>query len=232
MNGLRREVAFSLSDGRPAVVLLHVEALVMLRAQLQVAGELMIQSDGFTAKNCKKCGAAVRPNDRFCDACGNSLPRAKEVDARRRVKAATNAIVTLAVLFVISGVIMFFLQRSTNAEALANLEGMNAADMYPAPIDGQTYTVGQLRSQIAWDAWSILVVNGVLAVVMAGLALWSKRAPLPAIIAAAGTYAVVLVGNAILDPKTIAQGIIVKIVMITLLIKGIRAALEYRAVDA
>ena len=41
---------------------------------------------------------------------------------------------------------------------------------------------------------------------LAGLAIWGKRAPLQAVLVALATYVVVIVTNAMLDPKTIAQG--------------------------
>jgi hypothetical protein len=84
---------------------------------------------------------------------------------------------------------------------------------------------------LRWEAWGVLLTNAVLAAVMAGLALWSRRSPLPAVIVATATYAVVIVFNAIMDPKTIGQGIFVKIIVIGLFVKGIKAALTLRVAD-
>ena len=95
-----------------------------------------------------------------------------------------------------------------------------------------TYTVAALRDQVAWEPWSVLIVNLILGAVMVGLAIWSRRAPLPAVLVATATYAVVLVGNAIMDPTTIGQGLILKIVVIAVLAKGIKAALALRLAHA
>jgi hypothetical protein len=55
---------------------------------------------------------------------------------------------------------------------------------------------------------------------------------LPAILAAPATYAVVQVASAIIDPATIGQGFIVKIIVIGYLIRGIKASMELRSSNA
>jgi hypothetical protein len=132
--------------------------------------------------------------------------------------------------FSIAGVIMFFLVRSQTSDALVKLAGMDATATIP--IQGVTYTVVQLRDQLRWEPWGVLITNAVLAAVMAALALWGKRSPLPAVVVATATYAVVIVVNAIVDAKTIGQGIILKVVVIGLFVKGIKAALALRAANA
>jgi hypothetical protein len=61
------------------------------------------------------------------------------------------------------------------------------------------------------------------------LAWWSKRKPLPAILVAAAVFAAVQVLNAMIDPKTLVQGILIKIFIVAVLIKGIKGALDMRA---
>jgi hypothetical protein len=78
----------------------------------------------------------------------------------------------------------------------------------------------------------VLAVNGVLAAIMVGLALWSRRSPLPAVIVATATYVVVIVTNGIADPATLGQGWIVKLIIILFLFRGIKAALALRASHA
>jgi hypothetical protein len=202
------------------------EAIFFPRLELYVGADLMVASDAYAPKSCAKCNAAIKPNDRFCDGCGASLLSGIDVRRQRRVKEAAKAIGVLAVLFAVFGVIMFFVQRLTTTEALDRLAAMDPSAMIP--VEGKTYTVAELRNEVMWEPWSVLVVNLVLSVVMGALFFWGKKAPLPALLAASGTYLVVIVGSAIADPKTIAQGIIVKIIVITILAKGIRAALEMR----
>ena len=82
------------------------------------------------------------------------------------------------------------------------------------------------------NLWGALITNLILAAVMVGLAQWGKRAPFPAMIVATATYAVVVVSNAMLDPKSIGQGIFMKILIVGLLVRGVRSALALRAADA
>ena len=100
--------------------------------------------------------------------------------------------------------------------------------MYPQPIEGKTYLVGALRDRITWELWSVLALNGFLSAIMLGLSIWAKRAPLHAMIVAAAVYAVVVVGNAIAEPASIAQGMIMKILIVAVFVRGIKAALELR----
>jgi len=67
-----------------------------------------------------------------------------------------------------------------------------------------------------------------LSVIMLVLAWWSKWKPLAAILIATAIFAAVQVISAIIDPKTIMQGIVVKVLVIAILIKGIKGALSLR----
>jgi hypothetical protein len=136
----------------------------------------------------------------------------------------------LAGLFAVSGVIMYFVSSAQAAEALSSMAAMDAAA--EVPVEGNLYTVAELRQQIAFEPWSLLISNWVLAVAMVGLAMWGKRAPLPAVLVATATYAAVIVVNAIIDPRTLAQGIFVKIIVIAFFVRGIKAALALRAANA
>ena len=102
------------------------------------------------------------------------------------------------------------------------------------------------RPELSWAAlYSIVAVasrhraaggrlNGslVLVAIMAILAVWAKKAPLAALVVATATYCVLIVTSAIVDPRTIAQGLILKIVVITLLVRGIKSALALRVSNA
>jgi len=181
---------------------------------------------------CTSCKAIVNPNDLYCEACGKSLPPPETYLKHKHVKQATGAITSLAVLFFIFGMVMFFATKSQNAVLLVKLNGMDPAANFPAVINGVTYTVAALRERILFEPWGALLVNMILAAIMGGLAFWGKRAPLPAVLVATATYLVVIVGNAILEPATIGQGIYVKIIIIAFLVRGIKAALALHAENA
>jgi ubiquinone biosynthesis protein COQ9 len=61
---------------------------------------------------------------------------------------------------------------------------------------------------------------------MVVLAWWSKRRALPAILIATAVFVVVQVTGAIMDPATLMQGLVMKIFVIAVLIKGIKGALS------
>lgn len=227
----KRDIDFCLTDGRPAALSVRPQFIGSPLVELRVQGRLLAAS-GKKAEKCGKCRATVKPNDRFCDSCGNTLPTPEDRFHQKQVNNATGAIKVLSVLFALFGVVLFFVTRAQSEKALANLEGMAPDEVFPVPVEGVTYTVGELREQVVWEPWGVLITNLVLAAVMLGLAIWGRRAPLPAILVATATYAVVIVTNTIVDPTTIGQGIIMKIIIIAFLAKGIKAALALRRPDA
>ena len=74
--------------------------------------------------------------------------------------------------------------------------------------------------------WADLLIYGIFIVGFVLLGFWTKKKPYYAIVAALVLYAVFIALNAILDITTLYKGIIVKIIIIVLLIKGINDAKE------
>jgi hypothetical protein len=177
---------------------------------------------------CPGCKAGIQLLDEYCTSCGHALGTPDRFLNRRSVQSATTAIRVLAVLFAIFGVVIYFATRGTTLEALDNLAQFEDQEILE-PIDGVTYTAGELRAQVLWEHRGVLVVNLILAALMLVLAWWSKRQPLAAILIATAIFVVVQILGAIVDPKTIVQGIIVKIIIIVVLVRGIKGALEARA---
>jgi hypothetical protein len=62
-----------------------------------------------------------------------------------------------------------------------------------------------------------------------GLWHWSKRQPLGATAAGLGIFVTLQVGLVIAEPATALQGIVVKIVLLVLLIRGVRAGVVLRS---
>ena len=229
--GPGRMIQFALPDGRNAAVSLTPHFIGGPSINLRVDGRLVVET-GKTPVKCPACRTVAKPYDRFCGKCGKAMPTAEDHELQKNVKSATSAIKVLAVIFVLAGIAFFFVTKGNTDAALVNLKGMDATATYPEPIQGQTYTVGELRKQLEWEPWSVLTVNLIIAAIMVGLAIWAKRAALPAVLIATATYIVVIVGSAIVDPATLAQGWIVKIIIIAFLIKGIKAALALRTASA
>jgi hypothetical protein len=72
----------------------------------------------------------------------------------------------------------------------------------------------------------VLTTNLVLAAIYLGLALWSKKQAVAAILSGLILFSVIQVVNMIVDPSTIVKGIIVKVAVIIYLIKGVQSAFD------
>src|SRR4051794_16139524 len=190
---------------------------------------------------CGACQKTVRSGDEFCQGCGVAVPpeqrkRLKDnydvanvdfLPHAQRVERAQKTIGALSVLFVLGGVVFFFITRSNGEKALEQLAGAEASAPLAQTIAGAE-TVGALRDALERAPWQVLGLNLFLAVVMLGLWVWSKRAVLPAIITALAIYLAVLVGSALWDPSSIAQGILMKVVVVAALVRGVKSALTAR----
>jgi hypothetical protein len=192
---------------------------------------------------CGACPDKLRIGDRFCPGCGRPVTdedraalqarlESSDYQAYERglkVKNASKWIGVLAIIFAISGVVMFFIKQAQADSALTHLSGF-ADDEQLAPINGKSYTASELRAEVAREPYQVLLVNVILGVLMGGLWLWSRKAALPAIICAIGLFVVVTIGSALAEPESIIKGWLIKIVAIAMLSKGLKAALESRAI--
>jgi hypothetical protein len=225
-----KRFAFKLEDGRSADIELKADALSRT-TELWVSGKL-IPDTRYVPQDlrCPACNAEIQLLDEYCSKCGQALGSPDRFLDHRSVQSATTAIRVLAALYAIFGVIMFFIMRESANTALANLARYEDSEPL-APIDGVIYTAGQLRAQILWEHRGVLVVNLILAALMLVLAWWSKRKPLAAILIATAIFVVVQVLGAIMDPKSLTQGILIKIVVIGVLIRGIKGAFSLRTAN-
>jgi len=165
--------------------------------------------------------------DTYCSFCGKAAVVLTEKE-KKKIRKASKWILAISIMFVIFGTIMGFMQKSTAEKANSNLARYNASDVWETPINGKTYTVGELRSQIKHEVILVFGTNYFLAAIMFGLYLYSRKAPFPAMVTALCVYLAVIVLNSIIDPQTIIQGIIVKIIFISALIAGIKTSLVAR----
>lgn len=146
----------------------------------------------------------------------------------RRVRAGSKWIGVLAVMFAVSGPILFEIHRMEADQAVAALDAFSADEVL-RPIDGRIYTAGQLRAQVMGEPLQVLVVNLVLSGLLAALWVWARRAPLPAIACALALFLVVQVVSTVLAPSSIYQGIVLKLLALVALVRGFKAALAARA---
>ena len=220
-----KRFAFTLPDGRAADITLKADT-ISRTTELSLEGKLIPDSRYVPKElNCPACKAEIQLLDEFCAKCGHSLGTPARFLHKHSVQGATNAIWVLAALFAIFGIVMYLVMQGTTETALANLATFEDHDVLQ-PIDGVTYTAGELRKQVLWEHRGLLIVNLILAAIMVVLAWWSKQRALPAILVATAIFVVVHVTAAIVDPKTIMQGIIMKAVVIAILIRGIKGAIS------
>ena len=218
---------FTLVDGRSAEIHLKADALSR-KTELSIDGKV-IPDTRYVPKDmrCPACKAEIQLLDEFCTQCGHALGTPDRFLNRRAVQGATTAIRILALLFALFGLVMFYATRGTTIAALENLAKFEDHEILE-PIDGVTYSAGELRARVLWEHRGVLVVNLILSALMLVLAWWSKRKPLAAILIATAIFLAVQVLGAIIDPKTIVQGVIMKLVIIAVLIRGINGALSLR----
>jgi hypothetical protein len=219
-----KRFAFTLPDGRSADITLKADTLSRT-TELSLDGKL-IPDVRYVPKDlrCPSCKAEIHLLDEFCASCGHSLGTPARFLHRHSVQSATSAIWLLAVMYALFGVIMFFVMRDVTQTALANLAPFEDHEILD-PIDGVTYTAGELRAQVVWEHRGLLIVNLILAAIMVVLAWWSRQRALPAILIATAIFVVVQVAGAMIDPKTLLQGLIVKAIVIAVLVRGIKGAL-------
>jgi hypothetical protein len=220
-----KRFAFTLPGGRSAEITLKADTLSRT-TELSLDGKL-IPDVRYVPKDlrCPACKAEIQLLDEFCAKCGHALGTPARFLHRHSVQGATSAIWVLAVLYAIFGVVMFFVMRDTTQTALDNLAQFADHEVLE-PINGVTYTAGELRSRVIWEHRGVVVVNLILAAIMVVLAWWSKQRALPAILIATAIFVVVQVAGAIVDPKTLLQGLVMKAIIIAILIKGIKGALS------
>jgi hypothetical protein len=203
---------------------------------------------------CGTCASNIGIGDEFCTGCGRAVADVDRALLRsrletsdyaavraslassdyvaharvRNVGSAANWIGLIASLFVLGGALSFAAQRAEMATNLVNLRPL-ADNAILAPVNGKTYTAGELRAQLQREPYLTLGLNLGVAALMGGLWWWAKRAPLPAIACALALFVAVQVGSALMDPATIAEGLIIKILAMVALGKGLSAALAARA---
>lgn len=183
---------------------------------------------GYGAAACPGCGRPVTQDDRAVLQVRFEGADFQAHERGGRMRRGSKWIGILALLYAASAPFIFFSGKSEADQALANLAQF-ADDEQMEPIHGETHTAGELRRTILWEHYGNLVAPLVVAVLMGGLWLWARRAPLPAIACALALFVVVQVVSAVVDPSSILKGLLFKIIALVALGAGLKAALGARA---
>jgi len=93
---------------------------------------------------------------------------------------------------------------------------------------GVLSAIGQLIDFVMGCSKEALVGGLIFAAFYVGLWHWSKRRPLKATAIGLGVYVALAVGNLIIDPAILLRGLVFRILVVALLIRGVRAGLLLR----
>lgn len=202
---------------------------------------------------CAGCGADLPEHDAFCTACGApvsgrspspspsadaapAVPRParhrRRVGDRTRRKSigrATGWVLAVAIMFAVFGTVMGFITAEQADQAHANFSRFESDEL--VELMGETQTAAEWHRRFDAETRGVFLVNYVLAAVMLGLWFWARRSAFPALLTALCVYLAVIVLNVAVDPGTLLQGLLIKILVISALGLGVKAAVGQRAAE-
>lgn len=198
---------------------------------------------------CPKCETDVAAGEKFCAACGAPVAEGTQrpmdvppeviglgYERDARIGRARKWLMAISIITLVSGFIFYAIGKDEVEKEIREAETQTAG------IDPQT--LDQLMKEQVGMTWEeakahdrgqvnlLLFVNIGLAIAYLGLWMWAKRNALAASVTALLLFVTVIGVNAVYDPKTLAQGVIVKIFFIAALAKAISAAQEERRIQA
>jgi len=156
--------------------------------------------------NCTCCANPFAESDSYCNACGFPL-KGTEDEQRDFISHRTIKEIDLA-------------------DFHKNIKSATNSLYWVAGLFSLGAIIGGFMLQDKSEIVAHLIVYVILIAIFLALAVWGKQKPLPALISGLSLYVFIQIANAILEPASIVSGIIVKIIIIAMLIKGIKAALE------
>lgn len=178
--------------------------------------------------SCPHCGTMNPIGSRFCESCGKALPTGtgggprvvtkgefaqneagqslQAQELQKKMKSARGGLLAVAIIQIIFGAIFYFVISDS--------------------IQGSRGQITQADVNLA------VGVIGIIGAIYFGLWAWAKSAPFPAALTGLILYVTIWVGEIIMDPSAIMQGILVKIIIIAVLGKAVQAGLEYRKLQA
>lgn len=201
------------------------------------------------ASKCPKCTSEVAAGEKFCAACGaavvEGVERPPEVspaligmgfERDARIGRARKWLMGIAIITLLSGLLFYAIGKDEVEKQIRDAE-IQLAGIDPDERDrlmkqevGMTWE--EAKAHDRGQVTLLLFVNIGLAIVYLGMWFWAKRNALAATVTALLLFITVIVANAVFEPKTVAQGIIVKVLFIGALAKAISAAQEERKIQA
>lgn len=157
------------------------------------------------ATHCEACYYKVAADDAFCNNCGYPLKGTEEEQRAFKANLAINEI----------DLQDYKDKMRKGRNSLYYVGG--------ALFVGTLIEVGTAPDKS--NAGFIIGFGAVIMGIFIALAAWSKAKPFAAMVSGASLWGVIMILNAIVNPISIIQGIVVKIIIIGLLVNGIRAAI-------
>lgn len=155
-----------------------------------------------TNQKCPKCSAVTEMDAQFCHNCGHPL------DSLHAKAAIAPSPVPIPDPAIEKGI----RQARTTLLVVAIIQ----------IFSGLIFVA--IQSQDTFAIAGVFVVSAVFF----ALWFWAKKNALPATITGLVTFVTLHVAEAMIDPRQIYQGIIMKILVVTFLAKGVGAAINYR----
>lgn len=203
---------------------------------------------GGTAK-CPKCASDVAAGEKFCAACGTAVvegvqpppdvsPQMIGMSYERdaRIGKARKWLLAISIITLLTGFLFYAIGKSDVEKQIRDAE-IQIAGIDPVTRDelmkketGMTWE--EAKAHDRGQVNLLLFVNIGLAIIYLGMWVWAKKNAYAATVTALLLFITVIVANAVFEPKTVAQGIIVKIFFIGALVKAIGAAQEERKIQA
>lgn len=217
------------------------------------------EAAGSPSEACPSCAVGVTPDEKFCSGCGRPLvrgiagqliasdpppgsaiyatgPAPARHENLAKIGKARKWLFAIALLTILTGVIFFFIQKQEVETQIAQAR-VQVAGIPPEELDARFKAAIGMTWQEAIDhdrgmVTMLLVVNLVLAGIYFGLWWWAKTKPLPATVIALILFITIHVVNAVMQPASLAQGVLVKILFTLALVRAITAANEERKLGA
>lgn len=156
--------------------------------------------------NCACCATPFAEADIYCNSCGFPL-KGTEEEQRHFINNRTIKEIDLA-------------------DFDKNIKSATNSLYWVAGLFALGSIVGGFMLEDKSEIAAHFIIYVILIAIFLALAVWGKQKPLPALISGLSLYVFIQIASAILEPASIVSGIIVKIIIIAMLIKGIKAALE------
>jgi hypothetical protein len=196
------------------------------------------------ARPCPKCRAFVPTGENFCTACGTEMKNRRRLLAEKRDRAeirqkigrARRWLLTMAILTLVAAIAFFAIGRSEvekqiqSAEAQTRTLTPEQRDAAAKKALGLTWDEAMARDRR--NVVLLFAVNVALAAIYGGLWYWAKRNALAASLVALTLYITVTVVSLVLSPETmmqgLAQGWIVRVVFVGVLLRAVLSAVKER----